>query len=148
MKHTSIVSCEEENALWAADVLGTNNLTALLHAVFFLNGKNFCLCGGSEHRYLKLSQLQCLSNPDRYLYTENGSKNHSGCLREGNVENKCVPIISTYDQVGECCHVFLLDLYISKMPQKAKRDGLLLLTTIGFKATGFICTVVLCITSW
>ena len=67
VKHASVVSCEEENALWAADVLGTNNPTALLRAVFFLNGKNFCLCGGSEHRNLKLSQLQRLSNPDRYL---------------------------------------------------------------------------------
>ena len=120
VKHASIVSREEEDALWAADVLGTNNPIALLRAVFFLNGKNFCLRGGSEHRNLKLSQLQRLSNPDRYLYTENGSKNHSGRLCERNVENKCVPIISTYDQVGERCHVFLLDLYISKMPQKAK----------------------------
>ena len=100
VKHASIVTREEENVLWAADVLGTNNPTALLCAVFFLNGKNFCLRGGSEHRNLKLSQLQRLSNPDRHLYTENGSKNHSGRFCEWNVENKCVLIISIYDQVG------------------------------------------------
>ena len=51
---------------------------------------------------------------------EDGSRNHSGCLCEWNVENKCVSKISTYDQVGECYHVLLLDLYISEMPQKAK----------------------------
>ena len=64
VKHTSNVSREEEDALWAADILGTNNRTALLRAVIFFNRKNFCLCGGRE--YIKISQLQCLSNPDRY----------------------------------------------------------------------------------
>ena len=34
--------------------------------------------------------------------------------------NKRVPIVSTYEQVGEHCHVYLLDMYISKMPEKAK----------------------------
>ena len=29
-------------------------------------------------------------------------------------------VFSTYDQVGERCHVFLLDLYISKMPKQVK----------------------------
>ena len=82
--------------------------------------KNFCLRGGSEHRNLKLSQLQRSSNPDQYLYTENGSKNRSGRLSERSVANKHVPIVSTYKQVGERCHVYLLDMYISKMPKKAK----------------------------
>ena len=44
---------------------------ALFRAVFFLNGRNFCLRGGDEHRRLKLSGIY--SAPDRYVYTENSS---------------------------------------------------------------------------
>ena len=65
----SIVPVREENALWATGVLGTSNSTALLCAVFFFNGANFCLRGGSERRNLKVSQFHCFSNPDWYLIT-------------------------------------------------------------------------------
>ena len=73
VKHASIMSPREENYLWEAGVLGVENPKSLLFAVFYCNGKNFCLRGGAEHRRLKLSQLQRLSNPDRYIYTEHGS---------------------------------------------------------------------------
>ena len=32
-------------------VLGCNNLTPLLRAVFYLKGRNFCLCGGEEQQF-------------------------------------------------------------------------------------------------
>ena len=67
---------------------------------------------------MKLSQLQWSADPDQYLYTENRSKNHSGRLSERSVASKRVPIVSTYEQVGERCHVYLLDTYISKMPKE------------------------------
>ena len=124
VKHASIVTSEEEDALWQSGVLGSTTPKALLNAVFFSNGKNFCLRGGSEHRSLKLSQLKRLYNPDRYIYTENGSKNHSGHLKERSIENKTVPIVSCYAQVGERCHVYLLDQYIEKMPLQAKEHDL------------------------
>ena len=120
VKHASIISPSEENYLWEAGVLGVENPKSLLFAVFYCNGKNFCLRRSAEHRRLKLSQLQRMSNPDRYIYTEHGSKNHSGCLSERTISNKTVPILSTYSKVGQRCHVYLLDYYISKMPQKAK----------------------------
>ena len=41
VKHASVVSCKEENALWAAGVLGTNNPTPLWHAGFFSQWKEF-----------------------------------------------------------------------------------------------------------
>ena len=56
---------------------------------------------------------------EQYLYTENGSKNRSGKLSERSVANKCVPIVSMYEQVGERCHVYLLDMYISKRRQRS-----------------------------
>ena len=120
VKHASIISSDEENMLWEKGVLDIDNPRTLLSAVFFCNGKNFCLRGGSEHRNLKLSQFKRLFEPDRYIYTENGSKNRSGCLRERSIQNKTVPIFSCFNKVGKRCHVYLLDLYISKMPQKAK----------------------------
>lgn len=39
-------------------VLNPETPQGLLNCVFFLNGKNFCLRGGAEHRDLKISQLQ------------------------------------------------------------------------------------------
>lgn len=40
VKHASIISPKEENALWAEGILGRDNLKSLLRAVFYLNGKN------------------------------------------------------------------------------------------------------------
>jgi len=77
-KHTETLSKEDENILWDSGVLGTSTPQALLRAVFYLNGKNFCLHGRQEHRNLRLSQLQRFHNPDKYIYTENVSKNRSG----------------------------------------------------------------------
>ena len=56
------------------------NPVGLLNAVFFYNGKNFCLQGGAEHRNLKISQLKRETTivDDKevscYVYTEFGSK--------------------------------------------------------------------------
>lgn len=49
---------EDENKLWEQGDMGTRSPASLLHAVFFYNGKNFCLRGGEEHRSLKLSQFK------------------------------------------------------------------------------------------
>ena len=46
--------------------------------MFYSNGKVFCLRGVKEHRAIKISQFQCLTEPDWYVYTENGSKNRCG----------------------------------------------------------------------
>ena len=68
---------------------------ALLRAVFFYNGKNFCLRGGTEHRGLNLSQFTRCSDPDNhYIYTEKID-------REGLLN--------------------ILDTYISKLPEEVKK---------------------------
>ena len=61
-------SKEEENQLWESGVLGVHNPKVLLHTVFFLNGKTFCLRGGEEHRNLKLSQVKRHIDPDRCVH--------------------------------------------------------------------------------
>ena len=65
---------------------------SLLRAVFYFNGVNLCLRGGSEHRNLKLSQFQQLKNLGGYLYVENGSKNQSRSTSECSIQNKQVHI--------------------------------------------------------
>lgn len=68
---TEAFSKAEEEKLWDSGVLACNNPKSLLRAVFYLNGKKFCLRGGEEQRNLKISQLKRFSNPDHYVYTEN-----------------------------------------------------------------------------
>ena len=49
---TETFSRDDEEKLWNSGVLGSNNPKALLRAVFYLNGRNFCLRGGEEQRNL------------------------------------------------------------------------------------------------
>ena len=62
-KHTEIVTKEEENLLWSSGVLGTHTPKALLNAVFYSNGKNFCLRGGQEHRDTQTISVQKRETP-------------------------------------------------------------------------------------
>ena len=102
LKHAEVITIDEENSLWTG-VLGTQSPKALLAAVFYSN-----VLSDSEH-----DASSCHSS-SVYVYTENGSKNHSG---RNELPNK--PIFACRD-AGDRCHVHLLDLYISRMPKKAK----------------------------
>ena len=118
VKHAEVFTKEEEQMLWDKGILGTSNPQSLLNAAFYLNGKSFCLRGGEEHRRLCISQLVREYNPDRYVYTEAGSKNKKGTFMEMHIQNKVVPIYSS-PKAGERCHVHILDLYLSKLPKDA-----------------------------
>ena len=109
------ITIAEEDLLWSSGVLGSYSPKSLLNAVFFLNGKNFAL-RDTEQYHLRISQLRRVEDPDGYIYVENGSKNRSGGLQDFKVANKSV---STYALGGERCHVYLLDLYLSKLPVEA-----------------------------
>ena len=74
--------------------------------------------GGVEHRELKISQLKGIQEPNGYIYHENVSKNHPGTYQQLHLESKIVPIYSSKD-AGDRCHVYLLDLYLSKLPREA-----------------------------
>ena len=94
-KKAEIITPEEEDHLWNSGVLGIETPKALLNAVFYYNSKNFHLRGGEEHCFLHLSQLQRHFSPDRYEYTEEGSKNNPGGLADVRMQrpNK---IVHTY----------------------------------------------------
>ena len=88
--------------------------------MFYYVGKVCCLRGGGggEQRNLKPSQFKQQTNPDTYLYTEHGSKNHNGGFYQLDMPNKTVSIYKNVS-VGERCLVTLLDLYLCKLPQSA-----------------------------
>lgn len=97
-----------------------------------MNGKNFALRGGVEHRCLKVSQI--ISNLStegklRYTYTENCSKNRAGDFNQLNVPNK---VVHSYkdSEAGERCHVLILNKYISKIPQSAHEQDIFYLRPV------------------
>jgi hypothetical protein len=118
---TETFTKEEENRLWESGVLGVDNPKNLLRAVFFTNGKNFCLRGGDEHRNLKLSQFE--RTETGYVYTENASKNRAGGVAQLRVKNKRVQICEN-PEAGDRCHCKILDLYISRLPAEAKEKDI------------------------
>ena len=91
VKHTPIITHEEEASLWSQGVMGTKIPKSLFNAVFFMNGKILCLRGGREHKDLKLAQLTFGqdSRGEFVVYTENGSKNRSGSYKNP-ADNKIV----------------------------------------------------------
>ena len=119
VKHTPIVTKEEEEMLWSKKVMGVDLPRQLQRTIFFYVGKVFCLRGGVEQRALKPSQFQRRHGPDHYVYIENGSKNNPGTTVR--VENKVVPVYR--NQNSGRCVVSLLDKYLSKLPPAAfKKD--------------------------
>ena len=123
VKHTEIVTKEEELKLWTSGVMGVDTPKSLQNAAFYIVGKMFSLRGGVEHRSLKLSQISRMSNPDQYVYHENVSKNHNGSFKKIHVKKKVVPIYAC-PEVGERCPVKVLDKYISKLPPHASEHDL------------------------
>ena len=59
-----------------------------------------------------------MPNTNSYTYLEHGSKNNAGGLCQLNLENKTVTTIALPSQRPKCL-VYLLDLYISKLPEFA-----------------------------
>lgn len=119
-----VITLDEEQQLWESGVYNTQTPEGLLNAVFYYNGVNFILRGGEEHRSLKLLQFVFGSAPDPEVpgkmldyvdYTEHGSKNRPGGSKQLNLESKMVHYYAQL-QLGDCCHVSLLKLYISKLP--------------------------------
>ena len=120
VQHAEIITKSEENQLWKSGVMGTSTPRSLQNAVFYYVGKLCCLRGGQEHRALKLSQLKRHTNPDWYTYYENVSKNRNGTFKQLHVKEKEVPIYACPEfKATERCPVYLLDMYISKLPPEA-----------------------------
>ena len=118
IKSADVFTQEDEQKLWSSGVLSLSAPKLLQNAAFYTVGKMFCLRGGVEHRALKLTQLKRMTNPDRYIYYENVSKNHNGSFKQLHVKSKVVPLFAC-PEAGDRCPVRILDEYISKLPQDA-----------------------------
>ena len=104
--------------------LNTSTPVDLQRAVFYYVGKVCCIRGSEEQRNLKPSQFKHYTNPDRYVYSKHGSKNHNGGFFQLDVENKSVSIFKN-EETGEQCLVILLDTYLkSRLPPGAIQKGL------------------------
>ena len=119
--HTEEISTEEESLLRSSGVLNTTMPKGLLRAVFYVCGKCFCLRGGQEHRDLAPSQFERLRDPYCYVYRENTLNNKQGGLRQLKLEHKVIKIVAN-PAVKEKCPVYIFDLYLSKLPDKAKES--------------------------
>lgn len=117
IKQTEILTTKDEQLLWQSGVVNTTTPRGLLNAAFYVVGKMFCLRGGQEHRFLKLSQIK--RTDDKYTYYENVSKNRNGSYKQLHVRSKTVPLYPNPD-LGDRCPVLILDKYISKLPQSAR----------------------------
>ena len=83
---------------------------------------NFLLRGGVEHHALKLSQLSkntSLEGRVCFTYTKNALKNRSGDLVQLGLSHKVMHQFA-HPELGEQCHVFLLDKYFSKLSKCTK----------------------------
>ena len=116
VRHAAVFSYEEEESLWKAGTLGVESPKTLLNAIFYMNGKVLCLRGGCEHKSLKISQFNFDSDRggDFVVYTENGSKNHSGTYKEKAGDNKLVKHYAN-TQLGNRCYV--VSIYKSLHPK-------------------------------
>ncbi|XP_065882477.1 zinc finger MYM-type protein 2-like [Dysidea avara] len=121
-KATPAITPSEEDILWNKGIIGFHNPASLMNAVFFYNGKNFCLRGGVEHRNLQLSQVKREVAKVQgkavacYVYSEFGSKNNQGGFTSLNQKNKTV---RQYATDSERCHVKILDRYLKLLPPGA-----------------------------
>jgi len=135
IKATPVMNPDDERKLWTSGVLNLTSPIGLLRAVFFYNGKNFCLRGGQEQRNLKLSQL-CRETSivngkelSLYRYCEFGSKNRQGGLSSLNLQNK---VVRQYENTTESgvCHVKILDRYLEDLPPEAVDKDVFYLTPL------------------
>ena len=62
-----------------------------------------------------------MADPPRYIYTENASNNRAGGLVQLRVQNKVVPV-DAVPEVGNRCHVYVLDLYFKTLPGEAFKN--------------------------
>ena len=116
VKHVPIVTPEEEDRLWSSQIMGVHSPFSTAESSVLLCWKNFLCLRGAEHRDLKISQFVRSEQPDSYNYIENGSKNITGVSTK--IANKVVPVYSSPEAHPRCL-VYLLDLYLSKLPPKA-----------------------------
>lgn len=123
-KQAGVITDETEERLWSENVLGSDTPQKLLDTLVYCLGLNLALRSGKEHRSLQPEMLCLMKEPSgmQYLlYTEWGSKNHTGGLTERKVKNKSVKVFAN-TKCPERCVVRLYDKYMALRPEGAPSD--------------------------
>lgn len=125
-KQAEAIKLEDEEKLWTSKQLGDFNAKLLVRTIHFLNGKNFSLRGGQEHRRLRFKPSQItLHEADGvvpYLkYTEDISKTCQGGIKHRKLAPKIVKHFANND-CPERCHVRLYKRYMHKSPTDGRDD--------------------------
>lgn len=92
-ERAEVISLDEENRLWAKNILGEDSGTQLVETLVYLFGLHFALRGGKEHRRLRCVNPQIVLKYDdkgkNYLeYTEGISKTNAGGLNNRKTRGK------------------------------------------------------------
>ena len=123
-RQAEVISYDVEDRLWADGHLGDNKPQQLLDTLVYCLGLNLALRSGKEHRDLRPDMFQVFESIETgpyLLYTESGSKNHLGGLRDRKRENKSVKIFANQDNLDRCV-MRLYTKYRSLRPMNAPAD--------------------------
>ena len=126
-KQAEAISTEQIDLLWKRKLLGDHSPKVLVRTMVFLNGKNFALRSGQEHRALRFDPPQItLHEPDGdtpyLLYVEDVSKSNQGGLKHMKVRRKEVKHYANTDNPARC-HVRIYKKYVSLCPPDGKKGG-------------------------
>lgn len=114
--HTESISSEDNSG---QQVLWILTPPKAYYVVYSTSTENVsALRGGQEHRDLRISQLQQLYKPDRYVYSGKASKNRPVWLNQVRLEHKTVTIVANR-QADSHSPVYLLDKHLDKLPKSA-----------------------------
>ena len=130
-KQAEPLTIQEEEILWQKGLLGDHNPQVLLDTIIFMNGLNFALRSGKEHRQLRFipPQIELVEKQGEraYLvYREDISKNRPGGLKGRKMKPKVVYHHENLDNPHRC-FVRLYKLYMSLCPADRPADSFYLM---------------------
>ena len=118
-KQADVISIDMEERLWDGGYLGDDEPQKLLNSLVFCLGLNLALRSGQEHRRLSPDMFTVVEGSDEnrsyLLYTEFGSKNNAGGLKDRKVKNKSVTIFANLEKTSKCV-IHLYAKYMSLRP--------------------------------
>uniref|UniRef100_A0A1X7U6A4 ZMYM2-like/QRICH1 C-terminal domain-containing protein n=1 Tax=Amphimedon queenslandica TaxID=400682 RepID=A0A1X7U6A4_AMPQE len=116
------ISINDEEQLWAKQLLGESSPHVLLDTIVFMCGMYFALRSRKEHRDLKFDLIKVLLIDGKKCiqYTENCYKNNPGGLKHQKIEPK---VVTHYENISDPlrCFVKLLEVYYSRCPPPEQR---------------------------
>ena len=123
-KQAEVISFDVEERMWKDNILGDDTPVKLLDTLIFCFGLNLALRSGQEHRKLRPDMLMLKEPPNStsyIIYTESGSNNRQGGLKERKVLNKSIEYFANEAHPSRC-GVQLFKKYMSLRPSDAPTD--------------------------